>query len=70
MMAVAAQRYGMIVRDQTGKGLAFFGEDPSQYGADPYSGDGGFFGGKYPTELMRTFPWRHVQLLKMDLHNR
>jgi hypothetical protein len=67
MMAVAAQNYGMIVRDKTGQGLAFFAEDPSQYGFDPYYGASGFFGGRYPTELMRTFPWQHLQLVKMDL---
>ena len=67
MMAVAVQRYGMIVRDQTGQGLSFFGEDSRQYGANPYTGTGGFFGGRYPTELMRSFPWQHLQLLKMEL---
>jgi hypothetical protein len=67
MMAVAAQRYGMIVRDKTSTALAFFAEDWRQYGFDPYYGDGGFFEGKYPTALMRSFPWQHLQLVKMDI---
>ena len=38
MMAKAAQRYGIIVRDQTGHAISFFAENPSQYGAtDPYT---------------------------------
>jgi hypothetical protein len=67
MMAVAAQRYGIIVRDQTGHAVSFFGEDPRQYGRDPYGGPGGFFGGPYPNPVMWAFPWEHLQLLKMDL---
>jgi hypothetical protein len=70
MMAVAAQRYGMIVRDQTGQGLSFFAEDWRQYGSDPYYGSAGFFDGRWPFELMRDFPWEHVQLVKMDLRSR
>jgi hypothetical protein len=65
MMAKAAQRYGMIVRDQTSHALGFFAEDPSPTGSDPYST---LFGGMYPTDLFASFPWDHVQLLKMDLH--
>jgi hypothetical protein len=44
MMALAAQRYGIIVRDQTHADIGFFAEDPTQYGAvwatasDPYFG--------------------------------
>ena len=67
MMAVAAQRYGMIVRDQTGHAISFFAEDPTQYGIDPYSGNTGFFGGPWPNAITKAFPWEHLQLLKMDL---
>jgi hypothetical protein len=45
MMALAAQRYGIIVRDQSHGDIGFFAEDPTQYGAipmtpsDPYYGE-------------------------------
>jgi hypothetical protein len=68
MMAVAAQQYGMIVRDQTGHAISFFAENPAQYGTDPYTSPGGFFGGPNPARVMQAFPWDHLQLLKMDLH--
>ena len=48
MMAMAAQQYGMIVRDQTGHAVSFFAENPAQYGTDPYTSPGGFFGGPDP----------------------
>jgi hypothetical protein len=67
MMAVAAQRYGMIVRDQTGHAISFFAENPTQLGANPYTGPGGFYGGPNPTAVMQAFPWQYVQLVKMDL---
>jgi hypothetical protein len=70
MMAAAAQRYGIIVRDQTGSGLSFFAEDPTQFGTDPYRASGGFFDGKWPYQLMKSFPWDRLQLVKMDLRGR
>jgi hypothetical protein len=68
MMAVAAQRYGIIVRDQTGHAISFFAEDPTQYGSDPYTGTNGLFGGPWPNPITEAFPWEHLQLLKMNLH--
>jgi hypothetical protein len=44
MIALAAQRYGIIVRDQSHEAIGFFAEDPTQYGdkagttSDPYYG--------------------------------
>ena len=35
MIALAAQRYGIIVRDQSHADIGFFAEDPAQYGAKP-----------------------------------
>jgi hypothetical protein len=68
MMAVAAQRYGMIVRDQTSTALAFFAENWVPYGmTNPYTGTNGIFGGKTPVALMRSFPWDRLQLTKMTL---
>jgi hypothetical protein len=62
-MAKAAQRYGMVVRD-TGSNVAFYAEDPTPTGSDPYTGDGGIFGGRYPSALLRQFPWQYVQALR------
>lgn len=68
MMAEAAQRYGILVRDQTGpgNGISFFGEAP-KVSSGPYSADGGFYDGMTPNELLAPFPWAHLQLLKMKL---
>jgi hypothetical protein len=68
MMAQAAQRYGMIVRDQTGQGVSLFAENPTQYGTSPYAGANALFGGDQPDVLMGSFPWEHLQVLKMQLH--
>jgi hypothetical protein len=63
-MAEAAQRYGIIVRDQTGQGLCFWAEDPTRFGTN-YRTD--LFDGMYPTQYLRSFPWDRLQLLRMDL---
>jgi hypothetical protein len=68
MLAKAAQRYGIIIRDQTGHAISFFAENPTPSGGNPYITTSGFYGGPDPTEVMRAFPWEHLQLLKMDLH--
>jgi hypothetical protein len=69
MIAKAAQRYGMIVRDQTGHAISLFAENQAPYGGgNPYTSSGGFFGGPYPNPVLQAFPWDHLQLLKMDLH--
>ncbi len=67
-IAEAAQRYGILVRDQTGRGngISFFGEAP-RGASEPYSEAGGFFEGKTPSELLASFPWDHLQMLKMKL---
>jgi hypothetical protein len=68
MMAEAAQRYGIIVRDQTGHAIGFFAENWTQYGTNPYTGTDGLFGGHTPNQITAAFPWEHLQLLKMRLH--
>ncbi|MFL5885811.1 MAG: hypothetical protein ACJ77M_12140 [Thermoleophilaceae bacterium] len=65
MLAEAAQKYGMIVRDRTHKAFGFFAEDPTPTGADPYNGPGGFYGGLRPWNFLPKFPWAAVQLLEM-----
>jgi hypothetical protein len=64
-IAKAAQRYGMIVRDQTGQGVSLFAENTTQYGTNPYPD---LFGDTPPNILLRAFPWQHLQLLRMQLH--
>jgi hypothetical protein len=79
MIAKAAQRYGMVVRDQTGpsNAIGFFVEDTSVNGpaADPFWAGGrprpdGYLQGKWPHQLMAKFPWGRVQLLQMTLCNK
>lgn len=63
-MAIAAQRYGLIVRDKTLADVGFFAEDPAPLGANPYPK---LFGGQYPSVLLKQFPWSHLQALKPQL---
>jgi hypothetical protein len=63
-IAVAAQRYGLIVRDKTLHATGFFAEDPTPSGRNPYPR---LFGGRTPGELLARFPWEHLQLVKMRL---
>ena len=64
MIAEAAQRYGFIVRDQTGEGVLLFAENPSQFPEDPYRR---YFLGRSPIELLANFPWDWLQVLEMQL---
>lgn len=66
MLAEAAQRYGIVVRDRA-KVTHFFAEDPGPTGANPYLGAGGHFEGWSPGQLLSQFPWDRLQLLKMEL---
>jgi hypothetical protein len=67
MLAEAAQRYGIFVRD-TASNVAFYGQDPTPTGANPYAGAAGYYEGESPAQLLAAFPWSHLQLLKMELH--
>jgi hypothetical protein len=67
MMAEAAQRYGIVVRD-TAANVAFYAQDPTPTGENPYTGLSGYYEGKTPSELLASFPWSRLQLLKMELH--
>jgi hypothetical protein len=62
-LARAAQRYGILVRDQSGA-VVFFAQNPSSLPGDPYPA---IFGGRSPTDLLRSFPWSHLQLVEMHL---
>jgi hypothetical protein len=67
LIAEAAQRYGMFVRDGASV-VKFIAQDPITAPKNPYMGLDGYFEGKYPGQLLASFPWEHLQLLKMDLH--
>jgi hypothetical protein len=60
-IALAAQRYGILVRD-TAPNIAFYAESPT--GADPYAGAGGLFGGSRPDQLLARFPWSRLQVVR------
>jgi fibronectin type 3 domain-containing protein len=81
MFAVAAQKYGMIVRDKDAGGVSFFAEDPvslKQEGVklDPYTelpwtnagaspGKNGLLAGNPTWSLFKNFPWNHVEVMQM-----
>lgn len=67
MIAEAAQRYGIFINNGA-KNVTFYAQDPTPTGSDPYRGPDGYYQGSYPRELLSSFPWEHLQLLKMDLH--
>lgn len=67
MIAQAAQRYGIIIRDNA-RVMHFFAQDPASIASNPYVGPTGYFEGKSPSQLLASFPWSHLQLLSMELH--
>jgi hypothetical protein len=74
MMAEAAQKYGIIVRDQTHWDIGFWIQDPAPTGTDPFYSNGapsstGPFQGMWPNQLLSYFPWSSLQVLKMSLHD-
>jgi hypothetical protein len=68
LLAQAAQRYGIFITDGTGASgvTTFFAENPSPTGANPYAAPGGYFEGRKPSELLASFPWSQLQLLRMQ----
>jgi hypothetical protein len=64
MIARAAQRYGLVVRDQTHHAISLFGENPSQFRGHPYSR---YFRGRTPQEMLANFPWDRLQVVQMHL---
>ena len=74
MIAQAAQRYGMIVRDQTHHAIGLYAENPIPLGTNPYYTSSGTpsptgpFQGQWPDSLLHSFPWASLEVLKMNLH--
>ena len=64
MIALAAQRYGLVVRDQTHKGISLFAQDPHGAGGHPYTR---LFAKQSPLDYLSKFPWDRLQVLRMHL---
>lgn len=67
MIAEAAQRYGIVIRDKAAE-VTFFAQDPIPTGTEPYVGIHGYFEGNRPERALEFFPWNQLQVLKMKLH--
>lgn len=65
ILAEAAQRYGMIVRDQS-YAVTLYAQDPTPLGRNPYYGPHGLFDGLSPAVLMRYFPWQALQVVRPE----
>jgi hypothetical protein len=59
MLAKAAQRYGIVVRDQAGA-LTFYGEDPRGGGVDRFAS---LIGDADRKAIIDSFPWDRLQML-------
>ncbi len=66
MIAQAAQRYGIVIRD-TSPIIAFVGQDPTGNSSAQALYQQAY-AGEWPFQLMAYFPWSHLQVLKMSLH--
>jgi hypothetical protein len=66
LIAQAAQRYGIVVRDRSFN-VAFFAQDPVSTGSEPYTGAGGYFEGMFPNQLLASFPWSQLEVLRLEL---
>lgn len=59
MLARAAQRYGIVLRDTSGV-VDFYGQDPTPTGGEPFAP---WLEGKKPWQLLARFPWDRLQVL-------
>ncbi len=66
MMAEAAQRYGIFVRDSAAN-VTFYAQDPIPTGTEPYTGAHGYFEGNLRHSSSPPSPG-DLELLKMELH--
>jgi Big-like domain-containing protein len=60
MLAEAAQRYGIVVRDRAGA-VVFYAEDPTPTGWDPYPQ---LFRSPSANTVTAPFPWEHLQVVR------
>lgn len=63
ILAEAAQRYGLIVRDRAAC-VTFYARDAGQHRRNPYPK---LFDGRYPSALLARFPWNRLQMLALHL---
>ena len=64
MIAVAAQKYGMILRDKSGS-VTLYGEDTTAEGVpNPYYGSTAWFRGQSVSNLLAAFPWADLEALR------
>lgn len=68
MIAQAAQRYGIYIKDGA-HNITFDAQDPVSTGTEPYTGPSGYFEGTSPRELLAAFPWSHLEVIDMQLHS-
>jgi hypothetical protein len=59
-MALAAQRYGIIVRDKAGA-VVFYGQEPPRSKPRAYHA---VFHGAYPDQVLAQFPWDRLQVVR------
>ncbi len=59
MLALAAQRYGIVVRDKAGA-VAFYGQQPVGV-PNPWPAA---FGNQWPNQVLEQFPWSDLQALR------
>jgi hypothetical protein len=59
MIAEAAQRYGIVVRD-TSSVVDFYGEDPTPSGSNPYRA---LMDGEYLWQQLSRLPWDHIEAI-------
>ena len=64
MLAEAAQRHGMVIRDRTRVSAQFFLESPPRGQPSPYTA---LFGGTAPSRVLDGFPWHRLQVLPLRL---
>ena len=63
MLARAAQRYGIVVRDKAGA-VVFYGQEPTTTRTNPWAAA---FGNQYPNDVLALFPWSHLKALRAHL---
>ena len=63
MLAQAAQRYGIVVRDKSGA-VSFYGQDPVTQRTNPWPAA---FGNQWPNLVLDEFPWSHLQALRTSM---
>jgi hypothetical protein len=68
MLAEAAQRYGIFITDSSTT-TTVYAQDPTPTGSNPYAGQDGYLEDKHPNEILESFPWSQLELLKMELHS-